>query len=398
MTLIKYYIYFFLSSFNSYMPFLGLFLATQKGFDNRAVLQFMAIYPIVEGLLEVPAGIFADRMGEKASLMVGNLLRTVAVFFIIAGSSPLALLGQGLIAAGDAFCSGSDHAMLFHCFRKNDYGRVVSNCTALSWAASGLAAFLGYFLAKHDVSWPFIATGAALTLNTVVIYTLPRIEMVRNKRLTAVFTQAAHCLVHNPRLRYWFLVATFLNVSILAGFLSIQALLNETGLAGAGNGLLFSAVTIFAVLGSLLSKSKKAILADSDPKKVTLTLAVILSLCFWIMPTVKSIVVIGFAMCLLRLVWGYSGSYLMKQMNNSFDDHSIRSTILSCHALICSLFVSAFLFAFSKVFIKIGTSYYFLVTFTMLLAVLAWVWADQGAQEQDKIGNAREAASVPVKA
>jgi len=383
MTRAKCYGFFFLSCFNGYMPFLGLFLATRKGFDNASILQFLALYPIVEGLLEVPAGIFADRVGEKASLMIGTLLRTAALFMVVCGNGLMIVSGQVLLAAGDAFCSGCDHAMLFHYFQGEDYDKVVADCTALSWTAGALAAFSGYFLARVDVTWPFIATGVAFALNIAVVRSLPPLAIHREKDTSAVLRRTLSSLAGNRRLRYWFLVATLLNAAILTGYLSLQALLNEKGFAGAGNGLLYAAATVFAVLGSIWSKSRRFRSDSADPRLVVLAMGVALAFCFWLIPAATNLAILGFSLCILRVVWGCSGPYLVRQVNASFSDHSIRSTVLSCHALASSVTVSVLLFAFSRVFERVSLSYHLMAALTLALAGAAWVFGAQTEEAAD---------------
>lgn len=64
--------------------------------------------------LELPTGWFADRFGHRASLMVGSLVQTAGMLCCWLGPGVPGLIAASvLVAAGDAFRSGADQALLY---------------------------------------------------------------------------------------------------------------------------------------------------------------------------------------------------------------------------------------------------------------------------------------------
>jgi MFS family permease len=64
--------------------------------------------------LEWPTGWFADRFGHRASLIVGSVLQTVGMLLCwLAAGVPGLLAASVVVAAGDAFRSGADQALLY---------------------------------------------------------------------------------------------------------------------------------------------------------------------------------------------------------------------------------------------------------------------------------------------
>lgn len=64
--------------------------------------------------LELPTGWFADRFGHRASLMLGSLVQVLGMLWCWLGEGVSGLVTASvLVAAGDAFRSGADKALLY---------------------------------------------------------------------------------------------------------------------------------------------------------------------------------------------------------------------------------------------------------------------------------------------
>jgi MFS family permease len=69
-------------------------------------------------ILELPTGWFADRFGHRTSLIVGSLLQVAGMLCCwLAPGIPGLLAASVLVAAGDAFRSGADQALLYRTCR-----------------------------------------------------------------------------------------------------------------------------------------------------------------------------------------------------------------------------------------------------------------------------------------
>jgi len=80
----------------------------------EAVAAILAAGDLAVTALELPTGWLADRRGHRASLIVGSILQTAGMLFAWLGRGvPGVLTSCLIIAAGDAFRSGADQALLF---------------------------------------------------------------------------------------------------------------------------------------------------------------------------------------------------------------------------------------------------------------------------------------------
>jgi hypothetical protein len=90
--------------------------------------------------LEVPTGWLADRCGHRASLMLGSLLQVAGMLIGWLGSGvPGLLVASVIIAAGDAFRSGADQALLYRSSvlldREGDFQRLEARTRGIQLAA-----------------------------------------------------------------------------------------------------------------------------------------------------------------------------------------------------------------------------------------------------------------------
>jgi MFS family permease len=91
-----------------------LWWVQQKHVSVAAVAAILAAGDLFVTVLELPTGWLADRWGHRASLITGSLLQIAGMLFAWLGNGiPGVLASSLLIAAGDAFRSGADQALLY---------------------------------------------------------------------------------------------------------------------------------------------------------------------------------------------------------------------------------------------------------------------------------------------
>ncbi|TDY38868.1 MFS transporter [Alicyclobacillus sacchari] len=107
-------------------------------------------------LFDVPGGIFADKFGRKASLIVGRLL-IIAYYVIVLSTTNVAALGAGsiLFGAGMVCISGADQAFLFDSIKTEDsndnYTKLYGIFNGLSLLTLSFSMECGGLIQKH--SW-----------------------------------------------------------------------------------------------------------------------------------------------------------------------------------------------------------------------------------------------------
>jgi MFS family permease len=146
--------------------FVELMLARGLTFGQVATLA--GLYSAVLIVAEVPTGAFADRIGRRASMMVGTLAMLVSSLVSYEAHSMLVFgVAEGLAAVSMSLCSGADSAYLYDFLddrgAAHEYAHRESVASAWHLIGAALACAAGGFLAEIDLALPYLATaGVAL--------------------------------------------------------------------------------------------------------------------------------------------------------------------------------------------------------------------------------------------
>lgn len=117
----------------------------------------MGIYAITVGLLELPTGLIADRIGRKRVFLIALIVQAVSFIILIVGHGTFAVLsGMFFFGAGRAFASGSFEALFIDRY-SDAYGvcvmsraiRILSVSEAAGLAAGALVGGFLPVLASH---------------------------------------------------------------------------------------------------------------------------------------------------------------------------------------------------------------------------------------------------------
>jgi predicted MFS family arabinose efflux permease len=134
--------------------FYMLWATAHQGIPTVAAAMAIAAGDVTLLALEVPTGMFADRLGARRSLILGSLAQAVGlVLFWRARSIPVLVAAVLAIALGDAFRHGADQALVYRSCaalgRAHDFGRVFARAEA--WALAGIVTLtaLGGWIAEH---------------------------------------------------------------------------------------------------------------------------------------------------------------------------------------------------------------------------------------------------------
>ncbi|AEM84444.1 MFS transporter [Streptomyces violaceusniger] len=154
----------------------------QRGFSAGQVALLQTLLYLGSGLAELPTGVIADRIGRRASIVIGQML--------IAGC----LLGQGTFSnywvfltlfigqgVGMACVSGSDTALLYDLLVRRgataNYVKIKSRFTMLGTVTSGAAIVLGGQL--QQISWGVVYVGSAACLALAVVELMSGVPEIR---------------------------------------------------------------------------------------------------------------------------------------------------------------------------------------------------------------------------
>jgi hypothetical protein len=169
----------------------GLYLlwwVQEKQMSPALVATTLAAGDLVLMAIEVPTGWFADHFGHRASLMIGSFLQVLGMLCCWLGKGFSGLVAASLlVAAGDAFRSGADQALLYrscaeldceHAFQRIEARARASQLIALvllvlaggaiverwgfetGWAAETALCFIGLMIA-----WAMVEPRSATDLD-----------------------------------------------------------------------------------------------------------------------------------------------------------------------------------------------------------------------------------------
>jgi len=236
-----------------YMPIFMLFQAS-RGLTFGESLALGGIFSGVVVLVEVPTGVFADRVGRRRSMLLGAL--TMVVSCAIAARSysfgDLAI-AEALAAISIALCSGADSAYLFDFLRQHDrvheYGRHESTASAFHLLGSAVAFAASGFLAEIDFALPYIVTaGIAGVAALVACFMHDDRDLARAAPTTKQVSSAIGDVLRNPRLAWMVGYSAVVFVLVRATVYLYQPYLQARGLGLVSIGILFASVYCVASL------------------------------------------------------------------------------------------------------------------------------------------------------
>lgn len=129
----------------------SVLLLRDRGLGSATIVWLIASVWLLEALLEVPTGVFADAVGRRASVVAGFALRAVGYSLLFFCASPAAAVAGTLVAAvGTPFASGSLDAWAVDRLHHEDpapaldalfaRGRMAENAGIVTGTVAGAAA------------------------------------------------------------------------------------------------------------------------------------------------------------------------------------------------------------------------------------------------------------------
>ena len=145
-----------------FVPIFMLFQA-ERGLSFFERLSLGGLYSAVIILVEVPTGVFADRVGRRRSMLCGALAMVAACLLAARAHGFGAFAAaEALAALSMALCSGADSAYLYDLLaahgRASEYARRESAASAWHLIGSAAAFAGGGLLARVDLALPYLAT------------------------------------------------------------------------------------------------------------------------------------------------------------------------------------------------------------------------------------------------
>lgn len=141
-----------------------------------------AITFLVGFLVELPSGVFADLIGRRKAILIGNILLTIGNFCIAFSSSFLSITFFYCIwSVGYAFQSGATEALAYDSLKKlkldNEWHRVISTSTVVGRVSTLLATAIGGFVFSVWFRLPYLIFGFSGCVGILSAYLLNEIQV-----------------------------------------------------------------------------------------------------------------------------------------------------------------------------------------------------------------------------
>ncbi|MDQ3364568.1 MAG: MFS transporter [Myxococcota bacterium] len=242
-----------------FVPIFMLFQA-ERGLTFFERLALGGIYSAVVILVEVPTGVFADRLGRRRSMMYGGVAM-VASCLLASRADGFAefAVAESLAALAMALCSGADSAYLYDLLaahdRAHEYPRRESAASAWHLLGSAVAFAGGGLLAQVHLALPYFVTAGVAAVSVGFAWLLDEERVARSVPVPAALrtwwqqTIAAISEVgRNGRLAWLVGYSAVVFALLRATIYVYQPYLAERGLGTLAIGLLFAGVYLIASL------------------------------------------------------------------------------------------------------------------------------------------------------
>jgi len=161
----------FLKGLYFYIPIFTFFLLAEN-VSLSAVVISQVFYSLFVFLGEVPTGLFADRFGQKISIIFGYSIEAIGIALVIIFPTTIGLyVAYSMRGLGSSFLSGSEEALLYESVKqsgKNNfqkiYGQFLSNEQMGFIVSTALAGFAYQYLGEQAFV-PLIAFTAICILS-----------------------------------------------------------------------------------------------------------------------------------------------------------------------------------------------------------------------------------------
>ena len=120
-------------------------------------MSIFAVGTVSQAILEIPTGIYSDKVGRRTTLILGAFFGAISVVFYAIGQAfTVLLLGALVQGLARALGSGNNDALMYDSLREaqkeDEYSHFLGRREAMSHFGFGVAALLGGFLATISFS------------------------------------------------------------------------------------------------------------------------------------------------------------------------------------------------------------------------------------------------------
>lgn len=170
------YIHYLSQFFHSLIFIIPIWIVYYQGKLTIPQISFLVSFQyIVQMLMELPSGAFADLVGRRNTLVIAFLIGSLSfLLFPFVSVFWHFLIFLFFVGVSDSFRSGAEEALLYDSFKEankeSQYGKVYGNGNIIYQAGLIIATALGGFLFTINNLLPYIAYGISMLFGTITVY------------------------------------------------------------------------------------------------------------------------------------------------------------------------------------------------------------------------------------
>jgi MFS family permease len=201
------YLHNFLTDFRFHTPFLIIYLAQITG-SYTVAMAVLAVETIAATVMDIPLGVFSDRIGRKYTIVLGSCCLTAAVAsYAFATDSMLLFVGAVLFGLSECMFSGNNNALLYESLkelgREKKFHHYQGRVSSMYQLGLGLSALAASFLAEDGLRF-IVMIGIVpqiLALGISFFFKEPHVHMRENEKSLSILKKAFVHIFRHPRLR-----------------------------------------------------------------------------------------------------------------------------------------------------------------------------------------------------
>lgn len=232
----------------------------QNGLSLPEAIITESIVLLATALADLPAGLIANKINNRRSLILGALLHLVGMILLVVGSSFLIFAAAALVTGiAWAFVSGADEAYIHDDFieNKNDYKKVFATATIVDESTT-IAGMLGsslLIIMAFDLRALFILASVILFAHLLYTYLfLPKNQKLPSTHLSFATKNMRINLVKRREIVALIPIMVAFAVIYEAGRPLWQPHMQQIGIDVASLGFIFALLKLASLLGSVWAK------------------------------------------------------------------------------------------------------------------------------------------------
>nr|WP_249154599.1 MFS transporter [Bradyrhizobium manausense] len=304
------------------------------GFSLATALSLESFYYVAKAGLEVPSGVFADRIGRKMTLVLGSLIAASCYLGLgLCDQYWQMMLFEAGLGLSMSMASGTDSALVYDEYRAigkiREYERVESAGWGMRNIARGLAsAFGSVFAAWYTMGSTFILTSIAIFISAPVAAIFLREGNRKSTTLKGVVLSAVSLVQRNGEYRRVLLQFAIITIGVKAGFWAFQPFSDLHHIPLQWIGACFTALLFVSLVASFFVERICGLFGLLHTQTALIVAAfVIMSLSF-ASTGVAGIVIVSIGLALHAVAQGISDP-IMRILINRYAESESRATAMS---------------------------------------------------------------------